>query len=435
MPAPGLLSGGAVVLAFLAPSLPAGVARILAFVVLAVLVAGIPLALHRQTGGVQAGPDDRQAQRTRRGILVGVTTGVVLGAASLAVVPLVDDGVSGGGSGATVVGQDGERGGDTLPDFGGYQAAWTELLDRVEVVAPGASTRLARVRLSDSQIRATYVEESGRTWSIFRNSGGDWFGPDPQGQSSLRDVFDAAVVTADLDDLARRMRTSSTALAPDLQAGDMELVKAEQSDRGRSLIVDTPGREHLVEGTGEALVTLDLTTGDDTAFAGPDHTVQATGDGSLPRTVASASDIAGNLGISRNALQAVGTDVAGVTLNSFTMDARTFDSMSMVAWAPGNRRVYLYWAPGEFVEYNAEVADHGGPAGGVPLTDLDVAALERAVDDARTRGNLVELERDRVSLEVTVYGADGPEVEVQISDDPAAQGVYDLAGDRVRDTD
>jgi len=94
-------------------------------------------------------------------------------------------------------------------------------------------------------------------------------------------------------------------------------------------------------------------------------------------------------------------------------------------------RTGLTWKNGEFPRRSI-----GGYSGlfatEQPWGSLHPEVLERVVEDARSRGKLMDNERSRVSLTIDTTAEDTPVIVVEVSDDPAARGVYDLNGTWLR---
>jgi hypothetical protein len=418
----------AVVLAMLAPALPSGPWRTGAFIVVAVVAAALPWVLH---AAGDAGTTGRSGAM-RTGVLTASIVGVVVGGILLSFVPAINalsgsttDGSAQADRGAGEAGGGGHR----------FQELWEQAVAAVDDASPGSSRRLDDVRIQGDQVWVTFLDERGATFDMYNmgNPGNrDWTDPSPGLISSNRqDIFDAAVVTADLDTVADAVRDSAAAVEDSLSVIDLEIGKAEGD-----VVVDTPGREHVVANSGEAMITVGLDPLADQNI--PTYSFQAMGDGSLPSVVAARDDLAANHRIGAAALQAAGHDPATTVVTGFHVDANPpYPDATAQVDLSGGRWAYLDWNPGTFVRQRVDSNGGGDTPQGLLYRDLDIAGLDRAVADARTRGGYApgDYGREYIDLEIRQTWDDSPEVTVKISDDPTATGIYDLSGTWLRPVD
>lgn len=413
------------VLAVLAPALPDGLPRVSAFIVLAVLLVAVPLLIHRQTGERKAPAGDRDAQRTRTGILTGSLTGLTVGVTALAFVPLVRDLAGVGHDPATgnpAVQSEGQAGRRALSED------WRAVVAHAEELLPGSSQHLLRVDLNDRSgdrtVTFNYVDASGAVHTASRYDG-DWDEPRRIDiAASYRDTFDAGAVSADLDDLVAAVKQEAVPVKPDLTFLELTVSKADPET-----VIDTPDGGGVVGDSGRALVSVGLIEDPDDIIA--DHTVQATGDGAVS-PVTAHGDVAGEFIRAVGAFAAAGVDTASAALDELDIDHKSFPGgMRFSAVTPDDVRTGLSWDSGEF-----PVRTLGGYNGlfasDPPWRDLDAGILANIVEDARSRGNLMDNERGRVSLKFDTTTDDTPVIIVTVSDDPGARGVYDLRGTWLR---
>jgi hypothetical protein len=417
---PVFLTVTAVVLVMLAPAAPAGPWQITGFTLAALELAALPWLLH--AAGQRPG-----AGSTRTGVITAAVVGAVVGGILLSFVPMfrtLTDDFAGTGTGTGGQGNPDAAEGTGAGEHR-FQELWEDTLHAVESASPGSTQRLDDVRMQGDQVWVTYLDERGATFDMYNMGGRGWNDPSPGIIASNRqNIFDAAVVTADLDATADAVLGSSRPVADRLSVIDLEVGKADGD-----IVVDTPGREHVVADSGEALITVGLDPLADQNI--PTFSFEAMGDGSQPAVIAGRDDIGANHRLGASALQAAGQDPDTTVVTGFTVDGNPpYPDYSAQVDLSGGRWAYLDWTPGTFVRQRVESAGGDDLPVGLLYRDLDIAGLDRAVLDARTRGGYApgDYGRDYVSLTYRDLWGDGAEVTVKISDDPTATGIYDAAG-------
>jgi hypothetical protein len=415
---PAVGGAAAAALLVIAPTLPEGAGRTAAYLVAAVamvaVTTGFPFLLRRHHGSAGPGPRSAVAVGTFLGLFVG---GLV------AVVPA---GLSTGQEQPGTV-----AGGPP----GGLAEIWGSAVALADGTIEGGSERLVSFDVDDFMERSasfSFIGDDGTVYSSNWSVSDGWAAvrEDTTGSSpyTRRDSFEASQVSADLDEVAADALEAGAGVVRGLTFLGVEI---ERADPG--LVVDVPGREHVVGADGtdgaEAVIGVSLRDDPDTNIGV--LTVQADAAGGLPAALASPADPVATFDRVETAYRAAGVDPAEVRLYEFT-SMGDLDRESRIAVEVPGRRYYLDWATGGFAEL--EVADITGGAEGPVLTDVDAAALERAVDDARARGNLDPKELDDVSVDISDrLGEDAYAgrltARVTVATDPDASGIYGVVGD------
>jgi hypothetical protein len=419
LPAAG--GGAAAGLLVIAPTLPDGGARVAAYLVAVVamvaVTAGFPVLLRSHHGSKGPGP--------RSAVAVGTFLGLFVGGL-IAVVPA---GLS------TGQGQPGAVAGGRS---GGLAQIWESAVALADGTVPGGSDRLVSFAVDDFMDRSASLSFIGDDGTVYTSnwSVSDGWGDvreDTTGSSpyTRRDSFGAAQVSADLDEVAADALEAGGDVVGGLTFLGVEIERAEPG-----LVIDVPGREHVVgavgaDGADGAEVVIGVSLRDDPDTNIGVFTVQADSAGGLPAALAHPADPVATFGRVVTAYRAAGVDPAQVRLHEFT-STDDLDWESRISVEVPGRRYYLDWATGGFAEL--EVADITGGAEGPVLADVDATALGRAVDDARARGNLDPKELDDVSIDISDrLGEDAYAgrltARITVSTDPDASGIYGVVGD------